>query len=118
MRAIVRDTYGSPDVRELPHQALGFRVQAYGVTPQKHLFTRRQLVARTPCACLIDEVGYRMIGDGSAWEKRQESSHHLAEAMQSGIKDSHMRTFPGGHVCFLLRQKQCIEAIVDFLDSS
>ncbi len=28
MRAIVRDTYGSPDVLELPHQALGFRVQA------------------------------------------------------------------------------------------
>ena len=35
MRAIVRDTYGSPDVLELPHQALGFRVQAYGVTQQK-----------------------------------------------------------------------------------
>src|SRR5258708_16552764 len=43
MRAIVRDTYGSPDVPELPHQALGFRVQAYGVTQQKNLFTRRQL---------------------------------------------------------------------------
>ncbi len=43
MRAIVRDMYGSPDVLELPHQALGFRVQAYGVTQQKDLFTRRQL---------------------------------------------------------------------------
>jgi hypothetical protein len=40
MRAIVRDTYGSPDVPELPHQALGFRVQAYGVTQHKNLFTR------------------------------------------------------------------------------
>src|SRR5215469_18631615 len=40
MRAIVRDTYGSPDVLALPHQALGFRVQAYGVTQQKNLFTR------------------------------------------------------------------------------
>ncbi len=47
MRAIVRDTYGSPDVLELPHQALGFRVQAYGVTQQKDLFTRRQLVTLT-----------------------------------------------------------------------
>jgi adenine-specific DNA methylase len=64
MREIVRDTYGSPDVLELPHQALGFRVQAYGVTRQKDLFTRRQLVARTTCASLIDEVGDRMIGDG------------------------------------------------------
>ncbi len=41
MRAIVRDTYGSPDVLELPHQALGFRVQAYGVTQHKDLFTKK-----------------------------------------------------------------------------
>ncbi len=39
MRAIVRDTYGSPDVLELPHQALRFRVQADGVTQHKDLFT-------------------------------------------------------------------------------
>jgi putative DNA methylase len=64
MRAIVRDTYGSPDVLELPHQALGFRVQAYGVTQHKDLFTRRQLGARTTFASLIDEVDDRMIGDG------------------------------------------------------
>ncbi len=64
MRAIVRDTYGSPDVLELPHQARGFRVQAYGVTPHKDLFTRRQLVALTTFASLIDEVGDQMIGDG------------------------------------------------------
>lgn len=41
MRAIVRDTYGSPNVLELPHQALGFRVQAYGVTQHKDLSSRR-----------------------------------------------------------------------------
>ena len=64
MRAIVRDTYGSPDVLELLHQALGFPVQAYGITQQKDLFTRRQLGARTTFASLIDEVGDRMIGDG------------------------------------------------------
>ena len=37
MRAIVRDTYGSSDVLELPHQVLGFGVQAYGVT--QHIIT-------------------------------------------------------------------------------
>jgi putative DNA methylase len=52
-------------VLELPHQALGFRVQAYGVTQHKDLFTRRQLVALTTFASLIDEVGDRMIGDGA-----------------------------------------------------
>jgi pimeloyl-ACP methyl ester carboxylesterase len=51
-------------------------------------------------------------------KKDKSAPYHLAEAMQSGIKDSQMRTFPGGHLFFLLRQKQCIEAIVDFLDSS
>jgi hypothetical protein len=74
MRAIVRDTYGSPDVLDLPHQALGFLGQAYGITQQKDLVTRHQLGARTPCASLIDEVGDRMIGDGPAWKKRQECS--------------------------------------------
>jgi adenine-specific DNA methylase len=64
MRAIVRDTYGSPDVRELPHQALRFRVQADGVIQLKDLFTRHQLVALTIFASLLDEVGDRMIGDG------------------------------------------------------
>jgi hypothetical protein len=42
----VRGTDGSPDVLELPHQALGFRVQAYGVTQQKELFTRSVLQPR------------------------------------------------------------------------
>ncbi len=58
MRAIVRDTYGSPDILELSHQALGFRVQAYGVTQQKDLFTRRQLVALTTFASLRKEAHF------------------------------------------------------------
>lgn len=45
------------------------------------------------------------------------ASYHLAEAMQSGIKDSEMITFHGGHLFFLVRQKQFIDAILDFLDS-
>jgi hypothetical protein len=51
-------------------------------------------------------------------KKDKGAPSHLAEAMQSGIKDWRMRTFPGGHVCFLLRQKPCLEALVDFLASS
>jgi hypothetical protein len=47
-------------------------------------------------------------------KKDKSAPYHLAAAMQSGLKDSQMRTFPGGHVFFLLRQKQCIEARVDF----
>ncbi len=48
MRAIVRDTYGSPDVLELPHQALGFRVQAYGVTSKIPLMEFQNLHPSLP----------------------------------------------------------------------
>jgi surfactin synthase thioesterase subunit len=51
-------------------------------------------------------------------KKDKGAPYHLAAAMQSGLKDSQMRTFPGGHVFFLLRLRQCIEAIVDFWVSS
>jgi 3-oxoadipate enol-lactonase len=43
--------------------------------------------------------------------------HALAEEMHEGIQHSQMITFQGGHIFFALRQKQFIDAIVDFLDS-
>jgi hypothetical protein len=55
---------------------------------------------------------------GPHGKKDKSAPYHLAEAMQSGIKDSQMRTFPGDHLFFLLSRKQFIKAIVDFLDSS
>jgi 3-oxoadipate enol-lactonase len=51
-------------------------------------------------------------------KKDKVAPYRLAEAMRSGIKDSKMLTFPGGHLFFFVRQKQFIEAIADFLDSS
>ena len=51
-------------------------------------------------------------------KKDKSAPYHLAEAMQSGIKGSQMITFPGGHLFFIVRPKQFIEAIADFLDSS
>jgi pimeloyl-ACP methyl ester carboxylesterase len=44
--------------------------------------------------------------------------YHLAEAMHAGIKGSQMLTFPGGHVYFITRPQQFLEAITAFLDSS
>ena len=41
---------------ELPEQALGFRVQKYGMTKWPDLFTPRQLVALTTFSDLIDEA--------------------------------------------------------------
>ena len=51
-------------------------------------------------------------------KKDKSAPYPLAEAMQSGIKGSKMLTFHGGHLFFILRPQQCIEAIADFLDPS
>ena len=44
-----------PDTN-LPEKALGFRVQAYGMTRHKDLFSRRQLTALTTLSQLVHEV--------------------------------------------------------------
>jgi putative DNA methylase len=41
---------------DLPHQALGFRVQGYGITKHSELFTNRQLVALCTFADLVGDV--------------------------------------------------------------
>ena len=46
----------APPEGELPDKALGFRVQEYGITQWKDLFTDRQLVALTTLTDLIAEV--------------------------------------------------------------
>jgi 3-oxoadipate enol-lactonase len=44
--------------------------------------------------------------------------HPLAEEMHAGIQGSKMLTFNGGHLFFILRSQQVVEAIFAFLDSS
>ncbi len=41
---------------DLPDEALGFRVQNYGMTKHRELFTRRQLLALTTFATLVEEA--------------------------------------------------------------
>jgi putative DNA methylase len=53
---------GSPET-ELPEEALGFRVQNYGMTKHKHLFTNRQLTALTTFTDLVDEARARILSD-------------------------------------------------------
>ena len=43
----------------MPDQALGFRVQNYGMVKHKNLFTRRQLTALTSFSDLTKEVRLR-----------------------------------------------------------
>ncbi|MHB8295465.1 MAG: DUF1156 domain-containing protein [Acidimicrobiales bacterium] len=49
---------------ELPKQALGFRVQGYGMTHHADLFTNRQLTALTTFSDLVMEARDRLLADG------------------------------------------------------
>ncbi|MBI4803402.1 MAG: DUF1156 domain-containing protein, partial [Elusimicrobia bacterium] len=51
-----------PDT-DLPRQALGFRVQLYGMTKHADLFTRRQLVALTTFSDMVNEARERVLTD-------------------------------------------------------
>ncbi|WP_026369950.1 DUF1156 domain-containing protein [Kallotenue papyrolyticum] len=56
-----------PDT-DLPEQALGFRVQLYGMTQHRDLFTPRQLVALTTFSDLVSEARERVLADArAAW---------------------------------------------------
>jgi len=51
-----------PDT-DLPEQALGFRIQLYGMTKHRNLFTIRQLTALTTFSDLIQEVRANVLAD-------------------------------------------------------
>jgi len=55
----------APDT-ELPEQALGFRVQLYGMTKHRDLFTSRQLVALTTFSNLVGEAREQICADALA----------------------------------------------------
>jgi putative DNA methylase len=50
----------------LPGEALGFRVQAYGMTKWVDLFTDRQLVALTTFSDLVSNARERVVADGGS----------------------------------------------------
>ncbi|WP_211192377.1 DUF1156 domain-containing protein [Actinoplanes sp. TBRC 11911] len=74
---------------ELPKQALGFRVQAYGMTAWSDLFISRQLVALTTFSDLVKEARERILKDalgaGSAPGDRLEEGGVDAEAYADAV---------------------------------
>ena len=59
--------HGYPDT-DLPEQALGFRVQNYGINKHHKLFTDRQLVAMTEFSNVAREARQRVCGDAQIVE--------------------------------------------------
>jgi putative DNA methylase len=68
-----------PDT-DLPAQALGFRIQGYGMTKHGHLFTERQLLALSTLSNLVADAKKRVHDDAAA----------------TGIEDDGVRLAVGG----------------------
>lgn len=66
---------------DLPEKALGFRIQAYGITKWKDLYANRQLTALTTFSDLVVET-----------QKKVE-----ADAIAVGMSDDHVPLCKGGH---------------------
>ncbi|WP_141784689.1 DUF1156 domain-containing protein [Ornithinicoccus hortensis] len=62
----------------IPDQALGFRVQAYGMTKWVNLFTNRQLVALTTFSDLVSEAREKVRADGGTPEYADAVATYLA----------------------------------------
>lgn len=64
---------------ELPRQALGFRVQAYGMTRHRDLFTKRQLKTLSVLSDLVPKVQKMAINDSLASGLDDTDSRSLSE---------------------------------------
>ena len=62
LKASVNDC---PDT-DLPEKALGFRVQEYGMTKHRHIFTARQLLTLVTFSDLIEDVREKVVQDARA----------------------------------------------------
>jgi putative DNA methylase len=76
-----------PDT-ELPKEALGFRVQNYGMTKHADLFTPRQLVALTTFSDLVAEAREKAIADAKVLR--------TADATAAGLPDDDVPLAEGG----------------------
>lgn len=86
--------------------------------PHPYYAAARQLEASRTYDCM-DRLNEIHVPTLILHGKRDKSApYRLAEAMQSGIKGSQMITFQGGHLFFIVRQKQFMKALTDFLNSS
>ncbi len=69
----------------LPGKALGFRVQAYGMTRHRDLFTPRQLVALTTFSDLVAEARQQAIADGASPDRANAIATYLAFAVDKSV---------------------------------
>lgn len=69
---------------DLPGQALGFRVQNYGMTKHADLFTARQLTALSTFSKLVEAARVQLIQDGATEDYAKAVATYLAFAVDKG----------------------------------
>jgi putative DNA methylase len=80
----VRPPDDAPD-SNLPERALGFRVQGYGMTKHRDLFTPRQLVVLMTFSELVGEVREHVFNDGKDEEYADAVATYLAFAVDRSV---------------------------------
>ncbi len=83
--------------------------------PQPHFAFQRQMQASTSFNC-TDQLHAIHVPTLIVHGKKDKTvPYYLAEEMHSGIEDSKMLTFEGGHIFFLMRERQqFLEAVAEF----
>ena len=119
--ALVAYPDGLPEA-ELPEQALGFRVQGYGMRAWTDLFTNRQLSALITLSDLVHEARARLLADGAEQAYSNAVATYLAISL-SRIADYHnalcvWRSDPKNEGIGHLFARQTISMIWDFCEGN
>lgn len=115
-----------PD-QELPQQALGFRIRAYGMTRWSDLFTSRQLAAMAVMSELVGDARRRVLAD-AAGSREDAEAYSDAIAVYLGLGVSRYSNFmnalcqwrpdPGKEQVGHLFARQAIPMVWDFAESN
>lgn len=105
---------------ELPEQALGFRVQGYGMRTWADIFTNRQLVTLTTFSDLIDEARNRAISDGASSDYAIAVATYLSFALSrvAMSANSLVRWNPVGEKAQHMFARQAVSMLWDFADTN
>lgn len=108
-----------PDT-DLPLQALGFRVQGYGMTKHRHLFTDRQLVALCTFSDLVTEARERVVADGGSAKYADAVATYLglATSKLSDALSSLVRWKSSMDQAIATFSRQAIPMVWDFAESN
>jgi len=104
----------------LPERALGFRVQVYGMTRHRDLFTARQLVALTTFSDLVGEARAQAVADGASEPYADAIATYLAFGVDrcADFNCNVARWVPSNEKVMNLFARQAIPMVWDFAEAN